>query len=737
MGFPGYGHRKLYRNSINKVASLLDKNHGKDYYVFNLSEKTYPSSKFHEQMIHFPFPDHHSPSLRLLCKICTSLHRWLEQRAAHTVAVHCLAGRGRTGTAIVCYLLYSQQIDTPDNAFLFFRLRRSHNGAEGVSVPSQLRCARYFSQLIHRERTLAPLPISLARVVVRLPREFTIWKSSEPVSLQLLLFAGPTKACAFNSAWVGESVTAAPGDAVEFALGIALVGDFDVQLVAGREKPRKEKAIGQLTLHTGFLRAGEASFRARDIDLCVKKREYGDMEVTLLFEPVHGLPAAAPGAFAQFEDIPQDNGVRVVSSYPFPFGHSPENPGWPLTYETLFPTRRVSVVTDELLVSRAFSGSVSPSPSSPTAGLFPRAASEPCKHAHARAPCATAGGLFESLRVSGVCALGEPALQVHGWLDYALVIDARRYLLVSLIISRPLFELATPFGPPDTAATERTVVAMNAFCIFLARRCSATLHLLPIIGGRYPLAVSDGDGSSNGARVLPPDGCVDLPSQITAAAIHPIALPSRGGEVAELFVGTVLGCVYEFTIGLSPAGAVTLRGQYQHRPFAAPVAALTLSTTSLLAVSEAGEFASKPLDARAFSVSQKAPFCHTSTVLYVNHPRRVIFFRHGAGAGTCAHALKPLSGAAFRMREAYHGHPGCVVAAGFIRFGALQTGPSAPSGAVVTCSDTGAICVWDPHSGFLLQSYRADFVSAFVTSTRVLLGHEDGRLVALEPSWAP
>ena len=60
----------------------------------------------------FPFPDHFPPTLEQLFKLCRTLHSWLEADPFHVAVVHCMAGKGRTGTVIAAYLLFSGQCTT-------------------------------------------------------------------------------------------------------------------------------------------------------------------------------------------------------------------------------------------------------------------------------------------------------------------------------------------------------------------------------------------------------------------------------------------------------------------------------------------------------------------------------------------------------------------------------------------------------------------------------------------------
>jgi phosphatidylinositol-3,4,5-trisphosphate 3-phosphatase/dual-specificity protein phosphatase PTEN len=171
MSFPADGWSRLYRNSADTVAQFLEERHGQNYRVFNLSEYTYDQSKFQNHVSKYPWPDHHSPPLELLFRACWEIHEFLISDQSHVVVVNCMAGKGRTGTLISCYLLFSGRFATEEQALLYYKRRRfteeSENG--GVSQPSQLRYVQYFFQTLSRRYKYPTLKILKSISLQRAP----------------------------------------------------------------------------------------------------------------------------------------------------------------------------------------------------------------------------------------------------------------------------------------------------------------------------------------------------------------------------------------------------------------------------------------------------------------------------------------------------------------------------------------------------------------------------------------
>ena len=166
MAFPGNGFYGLIRNNIDDVSNFLKERHGENYLVVNLSGKKYDNTKFNNNVIEYKLVDHHAPSLSSLFEICKEVHNYLLADISNVVVVNCRAGKGRAGTVICCYLLYSGRFKNPDEAFTYYSLKRFYKG-EGITQPRQRRYVEYFYGLLTKNKRYFPLRIKINSILIK------------------------------------------------------------------------------------------------------------------------------------------------------------------------------------------------------------------------------------------------------------------------------------------------------------------------------------------------------------------------------------------------------------------------------------------------------------------------------------------------------------------------------------------------------------------------------------------
>ncbi|ETI56450.1 hypothetical protein, variant [Phytophthora nicotianae CJ01A1] len=168
MGFPnmnlGTNRTLLKDNPIDLVAMYLNDKHGGHYMIWNLSEETYDYSYFDNQVLEFNFPGHPAPPLGLVFKICSSIESWLQADEKNLAAVHCLTGKGRTGTVLACYLAWVGQFPNAMESLEYVAEQRQ-TSVEKLTIPSQRRYIQYFNNVMDGVKPRSS-PLLLRRVII-------------------------------------------------------------------------------------------------------------------------------------------------------------------------------------------------------------------------------------------------------------------------------------------------------------------------------------------------------------------------------------------------------------------------------------------------------------------------------------------------------------------------------------------------------------------------------------------
>ncbi|PAA80367.1 hypothetical protein BOX15_Mlig032247g2 [Macrostomum lignano] len=175
MGVPADTLERLFRNNIDEVVRLLEERHAKKYCVYNLCvERTYDSAKFQGRVEQFPMRDHNPPPIHIIPSFCESVYNWLKKGTDYVAAIHCKAGKGRTGAMVCCYLLFESfhglhgqqpKFLTAEEVMQLYGEKRTHD-KKGVTIPSQRRYVFYYAHMLHKQLSLKPCRLLLTSVLV-------------------------------------------------------------------------------------------------------------------------------------------------------------------------------------------------------------------------------------------------------------------------------------------------------------------------------------------------------------------------------------------------------------------------------------------------------------------------------------------------------------------------------------------------------------------------------------------
>jgi len=169
MGYPSQRVESMYRNSLEEVRRFLETRHSGHYKVYNLcSERCYDIKKFHSRVAVYPFDDHSPPEFALLRPFCEDVTKWLKEDPRNVAAVHCKAGKGRTGLMICAFLLFSGRFSSARDVLDYYASKRTFD-SKGVTLPSQRRYVAYFAAKLELGLEYSPARMRLTAVVLRPP----------------------------------------------------------------------------------------------------------------------------------------------------------------------------------------------------------------------------------------------------------------------------------------------------------------------------------------------------------------------------------------------------------------------------------------------------------------------------------------------------------------------------------------------------------------------------------------
>jgi protein-tyrosine phosphatase len=294
-------------NDVNLVASYLKEKHRGHFMIWNVSEDPYDYSLFENQVLEYKFPGHPSPPLGLLFKICAAIESWLDADKSNVAVVHCLTGKGRTGSILACVLAWIGEFPSPLEALQYVADRRSLS-IEELTIPSQRRYIQYFSNVLDGVKPRSE-PLLLRRVIMNTIPNFSggssrgdgccpyiqIFKNGTLVANSYL----PSKASRAADSTAADSKSAElkwiarSEGSVSFHMDVVIHGDVLIRCRHIDPVGGKRESMFRAAFHTGYTPVGVLRLTKAQLDGCdADDRFEDDFFVDFIFAPVEKRDAS-------------------------------------------------------------------------------------------------------------------------------------------------------------------------------------------------------------------------------------------------------------------------------------------------------------------------------------------------------------------------------------------------------------------------------------------------------------
>jgi len=260
MSFPAEGLESAYRNHIEDVRAMMEAQYEGNYQVYNVSERSYPASKFPTgKLVHAGWPAGSVPPLDTTLDLCHSILDFLSKDLRHVAVIHCLDGKSSTAYLVCALLIYVRFVSSVEAAMAVFSGKR----CEPVLSACQKASLGNLCSLASSTPPVLKSPfVTVTSLVIEPIPLFN--KAGDGCRPFVEVFQGKERVVSSLQDYNrmrGYSVTLGDEAAV-LPVNITVCGDITVvvshaRLALGSMKPLK---ICQVQLHTSSLTPGRPSY---------------------------------------------------------------------------------------------------------------------------------------------------------------------------------------------------------------------------------------------------------------------------------------------------------------------------------------------------------------------------------------------------------------------------------------------------------------------------------------------
>uniref|UniRef100_H3A4J6 Auxilin n=1 Tax=Latimeria chalumnae TaxID=7897 RepID=H3A4J6_LATCH len=278
MSYPAEGVELGFRNHIEDVRSFLDSRHLDHYTVFNLSQKSYRSAKFHNRVSECSWPVRQAPSLHNLYAVCKNMHNWLQQNPKNVCVIHCMDGRATSAVLVCALFCFCHLFSNPAPAIQLLNIKRPGS----VLWPSHRRYVGYICDLVSEKPTIPHWKPLIIKSATMNPIPY-FNKQRTGCRPFCDVFIGETKIFTTAQDYERMKEYRIQEGRVNIPLGVSVHGDVVVSFshmrstIGGRLQAKlMNTQIFQIQFHTGFIAPGTTvlKFTKPELDACDSPDKY-------------------------------------------------------------------------------------------------------------------------------------------------------------------------------------------------------------------------------------------------------------------------------------------------------------------------------------------------------------------------------------------------------------------------------------------------------------------------------
>lgn len=280
---------KLIRNDAQQVRKCLAEIYPAGFKVYNLCSEHKSFQKLSDvDVVHnYGWADHEPPPFDVLKNLLDDMSAYLRENEDRGIAIHCKAGKGRTGTAASSFLLRNCPTichDSVQAMGLFGEKRFGH--ADAVKIESQRRYVKYYEDFINNGMHYLPVFIVLTRIEILFTSKLNAKKEldyqNEQYRLEVKQYSSDCDENVRELTKVFEEKELranyekeSGGLIIQLDSFPQLKGDIKFKITKEPNIFSKEKTVSVFWINTAFERGPEVVVHSKNFDLkrenCVPK----------------------------------------------------------------------------------------------------------------------------------------------------------------------------------------------------------------------------------------------------------------------------------------------------------------------------------------------------------------------------------------------------------------------------------------------------------------------------------